>query len=69
MYVRQPVIRPAIDKISTEFRELPGLRLTVRQAARLCALEPNFCRAVLDGLVDAKFLRVQRDGSYARALR
>jgi hypothetical protein len=56
-----------VERISAEFVEMPGLRLTVQQAARLWAMEPETCRALLDALVEARFLRVNRDGTYARA--
>jgi len=61
------MIQATVDRISAEFLEMPGLRLTVQQASRLWGLEPNRCKAILDGLVDAKFLCVKLDGSYARA--
>ena len=56
-----------VERISAEFIEMPGLRLTVQQAARLWALDPETCQALLDALVEAQFLRVNRDGTYARA--
>ncbi len=45
---------------------MPGLRLTVEQVERLCGVDKTMCRAVLDALVDIKFLRVNADGTYAR---
>lgn len=38
-------------RIRAEFREMPGMRLTVSQAARLFNLEPARCARVLDALV------------------
>lgn len=38
-------------RIRAEFHEMPGLRLTVPQAARLFNLEVARCARVLDGLV------------------
>ena len=38
-------------RISTEFHEMPGLRLTLPQAARLFSIEPTICQQVLNGLV------------------
>jgi hypothetical protein len=49
-----------------EVLEMPGLRLTVAQAQRLCGVEPALCQAILDALVDAKVLCVKSDGAYAR---
>ncbi len=40
-------------RIQAEFREMPGLRLTVAQAARLFSVEPRRCERILDDLVDA----------------
>ena len=45
---------------------MPGLRLTVEQVRRLCGVDEMMCRAVLNALVDMKFLRVNADGTYAR---
>ena len=50
-----------------EFEEMPGLRLTAAQAQRLWGLHPATCQVFLDALVQARFLRRTRDGSYARA--
>jgi hypothetical protein len=59
-------IHRALEQVRAEFLEMPGLRLTAGQLARLCGLEPAVCKAVLDALVDAKFLRIGADGTYAR---
>lgn len=40
-----------VDRIRADFREMPGLHLTLRQAERLFGLEPEECRAALDALV------------------
>jgi hypothetical protein len=40
-------------RIQAEFREMPGLRLTLPQAARFFGLEPARCRVVLETLVQA----------------
>jgi hypothetical protein len=39
-------------RVEAEFREMPGLKLTQPQAARLFCLDPALCRLVLDALVD-----------------
>ena len=52
---------------SGEFLEMPGLRLTVEQAQRLCGVERTLCKSVLDALVEEKFLCVKVNGAYARA--
>jgi hypothetical protein len=45
---------------------MPGLRLTLEQAQRLCGVERALCKAVLDALVADRFLCVKADGAYAR---
>jgi response regulator of citrate/malate metabolism len=55
-----------LERLRAEFLEMPGLQLSAAQVARLCGVEQTICRAVLDALVDAKFLRVSEDGQYAR---
>lgn len=49
-----------------EFVEMPGLHLTLLQAARLFSLEPALCQALLDELVERGFLCCA-DGTYRRA--
>jgi hypothetical protein len=39
------------ERVRGEYREMPGLRLTVAQAARLFNLEPKQCGQVFDRLV------------------
>jgi len=53
-------------RVRAEFREMPGLKLTVPQAARLFNLERARCERVLETLVDGGTLSC--DGrAYARA--
>jgi len=56
-----------IDRLRAEFLEMPGLRLTARQVARLCGVDEPMCQAVLDALVDVGFLRANADGTYVRS--
>jgi hypothetical protein len=55
-----------IRRIQEEFREMPGLRLTPAQATRLWGLETETCRAVIDELVAAAFLRWTPAGAVTR---
>jgi hypothetical protein len=55
-----------IDRLRAEFLEMPGLRLTAPQVQRLCGVERTMCTAALNALVDAKFLHMSADGTYAR---
>jgi hypothetical protein len=43
-------------RIQAEFREMPGLRLTLPQAARLFSIDPERCERVLATLVEAGYL-------------
>ena len=56
-----------IRRVQGEFLEMPGLRLTEAQARRLWGLDAASCGAVLDALVDNKFLFQTRDGAFMRA--
>ena len=56
-----------LQRIRSEFLEMPGLRLTPAQAARLWALDRHTSERVLDGLTLAGFLLKNRDGAYLRA--
>ena len=55
-----------LERIRAEFLEMPGLRLKPEQVQRLCGVEQNVCKHVLDSLVDHEFLCVKPDGAYAR---
>jgi hypothetical protein len=56
-----------VRRVREEFREMPGLRLTPAQATRLWGLEQDTCRAVLDALVSAAFLRWTPAGAVTRS--
>jgi len=55
-----------LRRVQGEFLEMPGLRLTERQARRLWGLDAASCDALLGALVDAKFLFRTRDGAFMR---
>jgi hypothetical protein len=61
--------RALADRVRGEFLEMPGLQLTMPQAARLWGMEQAACRAVVDALVEASFLRWTPGGKIARAER
>ena len=52
-------------RVHGEYREMPGLRLTVRQAARLFSLTPDLADAVLQELRNASILACSNDGGFA----
>lgn len=49
-------------RILSEFEEMPGMTLTLRQASRLFGLDQDFCRVILDTLIDSAYLRQTRSG-------
>ncbi len=55
-----------VRRVREEFREMPGLRLTPAQATRLWGIEQDVCRAVIDALVLAAFLRWTPTGAITR---
>ena len=57
----------ALRRVKGEYLEMPGLRLTIAQAQRLWGLDRAVCDALLDALVEAKFLLRTRDGAFVRS--
>lgn len=55
-----------VERVRGEFLEMPGLKLTVPQAARLMGLDAAACRHVIDVLVELAFLRWTPGGAVAR---
>ena len=53
-----------LRRIQGEFREMPGLRLTCRQAQRMWNLDALVCEALLAALVDVRFLVQTSDGLF-----
>jgi len=60
-------IAGAVLRARAEFLEMPGLKLTLAQAARLWAMDAATCAAVLRALVDARFLVEAGNASYMRS--
>ena len=54
-----------IERIDSEYREMPGLRLTLAQAARLWGLQALQCRALLGALVERGRLVETPEGLYS----
>jgi len=57
-----------LERIRAEYLEMPGLRLTAGQVQRLCGVERELCKDVLDALVERRFLCLKLDGTYARLI-
>src|SRR4026208_287724 len=66
MPAQQP-LDEVLRRVQGEYTEMPGLRLTTAQAQRLWGLDRVACDALLDALVDAKFLFRTRDGAFVRS--
>ena len=56
-----------LEIVRGEFLEMPGLRLTKKQAQRLWAIDRDTCEALLGALESSRFLRRTRDGEYMLA--
>ena len=55
-----------VDRVRSEFLEMPGLRLTVPQASRLWGLDRTTSQKVINALVGTAFLRWTQDGMVVR---
>jgi hypothetical protein len=60
------VERQLLMRIRMEYVEMPGLRLTSRQAGRLWNLDQAMCEEILATLVQELFLSRTSDGAYLR---
>jgi hypothetical protein len=58
-----------VQRVRSEFLEMPGLRLTPAQAARLWHLDSALCQQIIDCLVGSAFLRWTSTGAIVRAER
>lgn len=54
-------------RVRAEYLEMPGLCLTPAQARRLWNLDSDLCQAILNVLVEARFLARTRSGAFVRA--
>ena len=55
-----------VQRVESEFREMPGLRLTPAQAARFWHLDTALCQHVIDCLVGRSFLRWTQAGALVK---
>jgi hypothetical protein len=53
-------------RVRGEYREMPGLSLTIDQAQKLWMLEHATCVTLFAQLVEARFLRQTRHGRFVR---
>jgi hypothetical protein len=59
-----PRLDELIVRVRGEYREMPGLSLTLPQAQRLLGLEDTTCRTLFERLVAAKVVRKTRHGRF-----
>ena len=67
MHAQKSSFDTLLQRVRGEYLEMPGLRLTLAQAARLWNLDSTTCRKVLHALTHEKFLAQSVAGSYMRA--
>ena len=65
-HAREAFSSVVLQRIYSEFLEMPGLRLTCQQAQRLWGLDAATCVAAVELLVERKFLHRTARGMYAR---
>ncbi|MEY4095025.1 MAG: hypothetical protein RLZZ53_2224 [Acidobacteriota bacterium] len=56
-----------LRRVRGEFREMPGMRLTLDQAARLWSIDRDTCANIFRSLVAARYLEVDAHGRYRKA--
>ncbi len=56
-----------LNLIRSDYLEVPGLRLTKRQAQRFWGIDGRLCSALIDALVEKGFLKRTRGDFYVRA--
>lgn len=61
-----PVAARILQRIRSEYMEMPGLSLRPEQVQRLCGVDDAACQTVLETLVEAGFLSKRSDGAYGR---
>ena len=59
-------VERAIDRMEAEYREMPGLVLTRRQAQRLLGLDDRTCALAFATLTHRRFLKQTASGAYLR---
>ena len=55
-----------LQRIKSEYIEMPGLTLRPEQVQRLCGVDGASCETVLEALVESGFLSKRSDGAYGR---
>lgn len=63
----EPIDAGLIDRVVGEYREMPGLALTIDQARRLWGCDASTCQRIADMLVERHVLRWSREQRLIRA--
>ena len=58
-----------LRRVRGEFREMPGMRLTVDQAMRYWMIDRATCTSLFDSLVAAHFVELDATGRYRKTHR
>ncbi len=61
-----PMRSDVVQRIQGEYMEMPGLKLTLPQAARLFGVSTHESQRVLSELMACGFLRRDQNGAYRR---
>ena len=62
----EPIRSEVVQRIQAEYMEMPGLRLTLSQAARLIGVNAHESERALSDLIECGFLRRDQNGVYRR---
>lgn len=62
-----PRMSALLERVESEYLEMPGLKLTEAQAGRLWGLDGGTCQVVLATLIERRFLKRSANGHYVRA--
>jgi hypothetical protein len=66
--MNKPATPQIVQRIRTEYLEMPGLTLKPEQVQRLCGIDRAICEMALGLLVESGFLAMRDDGAYGRFL-
>ena len=56
----------AVERLHGMFMDVPGMRLSPDDAARLSGVDSPMCQAILEAMLAARFLKRGRDGTFTR---
>jgi len=63
------ILKNVEQRLLREYLDLPGLSLSLVQAARLLRVDASTCQLILNDLVDAHYLAYGESGMYVRGAR